>query len=78
LAAVTGHLGEEVVVARLELPLLHEDLVELAAVEPDAAALGARVDEDVRALDLDEPGAVVRATERFAAHGGQLTNVTER
>ena len=57
LGAPALDLGEEVLVrvaAGGELALAHEDLVELAAVEPDAAAALAGVDQDLAALHLDE------------------------
>jgi hypothetical protein len=56
--ALTFDLAEEVVVvvvAGVHPALADEDLVELAAIEPDPAAFGAGVDQDVGALDLDEP-----------------------
>ena len=49
-----------------------EDLVELAAVEPDAAAFGAGVDEDFAALDFDESCSVVGTAERVAAFRSYL------
>jgi hypothetical protein len=62
-------LAEEVVVgvAGRELTLLHEDAVELAAVEPDAAAFGARINQDLAPVDLYQPRAVHGTAERFAA-----------
>jgi hypothetical protein len=49
-------------VARSPLSLFDEDAVEFAPVEPYAAALRARVNQDLASFSLDEPGTVERAT----------------
>ena len=61
--AATFDLVEEVLVgiACASGAFFSEDLVELAAVEPDAAAFGAGVNQDFAAFDLDESCAVVWA-----------------
>ena len=57
-AARAGHLAEEllvvVVMAGDDAAFAFEDLVELAAVEPDAAAGAAGVDAHATAFDRDE------------------------
>jgi hypothetical protein len=56
---LTRHLTEEALVVLLgpgdDLPFALDHPVELAAVQPHAAALRARIDEHVRALDLHQP-----------------------
>ena len=63
--AASGHLAEELLVVVLhagdDTPLAFEDLVELTAIEPDAAALAARVDPDAAAFELDELATATRA-----------------
>jgi hypothetical protein len=68
-AAASFDFAEEVLigVARCPLALLHQDAVELSSVEPHAAAFGARVDQDLAALRLNETGAVDWAPQRLAA-----------
>ncbi len=54
----TLHFTEEVLgvpLAGKPLAFLHEDAVELAAVEPYAATLRTRVDQDLAPLCLNEP-----------------------
>jgi hypothetical protein len=68
-AAPAFHVVEEVLVGvgRAGGAFFRDDLVELAAVEPDAAALRAGVDQNVGTVDLDEACLVVWAAQWLAA-----------
>ena len=73
-APATVLAGAAVVIPALGVPLLAPTplhlLVELASVEPDAATLGTRVEQDPAAHDLYEARAVVGTAERLAADEG--------